>query len=306
MIRFKVIRASRILLALAIGLLVAVLIAIAVRIALTQSPPSKGANLVQATCGNEAEALSVFASGGVGESKAPDGIEVEVLPPSASPLPAPTRVPSVLIYHTHTHEAYDQVSDDPYDAVETWRTTDVSHSVVRVGDVLAKCLEDEGFEVVHDITDHEGDALSTAYTRSLETLKGYDRPFDLYIDLHRDAWLTGMPLRFEAEDGTAYAQPMLLIGNGNGFDEKPFYSENLAFARALTRQVNHLQPGLCRDVLVKDGRYNQHVGVFSVLIEVGHNRNTLAEALNTAPVLARAIRGVFDDPGPMLKKIMEG
>ena len=304
MIRFKVIRASRILLLLAIALLVAVLAVIGVRAAMTRNPPSAGANLVQAAYGDEAETLSVFASGGVRESRAPDGFEVEVLSTSVSPAPVPARKLSVLIYHTHTHEAYDQVSDDPYDAVETWRTTDASHSVVRVGDVLAKSLEDEGFEVVHDVTDHEADELSTAYTRSLETLKGYEQPFDLYIDLHRDAWLTGMPIRFESEDGTAYAQPMLLIGNGNGFDEKPFYRENLAFARALTRKVNALQPGLCRDVLVKDGRYNQHIGVFSVLIEVGHNRNTLAEAINTAPVLARAILGVFDDPGPALKTIM--
>ena len=97
---------------------------------------------------------------------------------------------------------------------------------------------------------------------------------------------------------------MLLIGNGNGFDVKPHTEENLAFARELTRNVNRLQPGLCKPTLVKDGRYNQHIGVFSVLIEVGHNKNTLREALNTVPILARAIRQTFDAPGPELKKVM--
>ena len=77
--------------------------------------------------------------------------------------------PSILIYHTHTHEAYEQVSDDPYEALEAWRTTDADHSVVRVGDELARLLEDFGFEVTHDATDHEGSDLSTAYTRSLLT-----------------------------------------------------------------------------------------------------------------------------------------
>lgn len=302
MIRFKVVRLSRILLFIAAAVLIAVLAVIATRYFMTRDPSGTGTSLVQGTWVNEAKALSVFASGGAAERKAPDGIEVEVL--AATPSPTPTRRPSVLIYHTHTHEAYEQVSDDPYDAVEAWRTLDAGHSVVRVGQTLADELEALGFEVVHDITDHEGDALSTAYTRSLETLKRYDRPFDLYIDLHRDAWFQGMPLRFQAEDGVAYAQPMLLIGNGNGFDEKPFYKENLAFARALTRQINRIEPGLCRDVLVKDGRYNQHIGKFAVLIEAGHNKNTLDEALNTAPILAQAIRKVFDAPDPELKALM--
>ncbi len=310
LIRFKVVKLSRILLFIAAAVLIAVLAVIGARYFMAQdapagSGPSAGASLVRGTLMNEAKAMSAFASGG---GSAPSGIEVEVLSesplPAATPSPIPTRRPSVLIYHTHTHEAYEQTNDDPYDAVEAWRTLDNGHSVVRVGQALSDELEKLGFEVVHDVTDHEGDALSTAYTRSLETLKSYDRSFNLYIDLHRDAWLQGMPLRFEAEDGTAYAQPMLLIGNGNGFDEKPYYQENLAFAKALTRQIDRIQPGLCKDVLVKDGRYNQHIGVFAVLIEVGHNKNTLAEALNTAPILARAIRQLFDAPGPSLTPLL--
>ena len=301
MIRFKVVRASRVLLFVAAAILVAVLCLVGARWALERREPSAAANaqLIQARPG-AARALSAFAPGG-------GGIVVERVTPTPvpTPTPAPTARPSVLIYHTHTHEAYEQVSDDPYDAVEAWRTTDAGHSVVRVGEELARCLREAGFEVVHDATDHEGDALSTAYTRSLATLEGYERPFDLYIDLHRDAWIRGMELRYVCEDGERCAQPMLLIGNGNGFDVKPHTEENLAFARELTRNVNRLQPGLCKDVLVKDGRYNQHIGVFSVLIEVGHNKNTLREALNTVPILARAIRQTFDAPGPELKRIME-
>lgn len=292
MIRFKVVRLSRILLFLAAALLLVALAIIGARLLWGQSSPAAGTELAQGAPVNEAKAQAVFASGGVSEKKAPDGIEVEIL--AATPSPAPAQKYAVLIYHTHTHEAYEQVSDDPYDAVEAWRTTDASHSVARVGQALAEELRTLGFEVVHDLTDHEIDALSTAYTRSLETLKRYDQPFDLYIDLHRDAWFEGLPLRFEAADGTKYAQPMLLIGNGNGFDEKPYYAENLAFAKALTHKINEIQPGLCRNVLVKDGRYNQHIGVFAVLIEVGHNKNTLAEALNTAPIIAQGIRRVFD------------
>lgn len=280
MIRFKVVRASRLLLWAAIAILAAVILYILVRYSLSAEPQAQmsSASLVE----NEAETMMVFAS-----SAASEPIEVEVVKPNPR---------SVLIYHTHTHEAYEQVKDDPYEALEAWRTADADHSVLRVGEELARCLRELGFEVVHDETDHENDALSTAYTRSLETLEGYDRRFDLYIDLHRDAYSRGMRTRWTDADGTPMAQPMLLIGNGNGFDEKPYYDENLAFARVLTDLINRDHPGLCKDVLVKDGRYNQHIGIFAVLIEFGHNKNTLREALNTAPVVARAIKAAFDDP----------
>ena len=299
MIRFKVVKASKLLLIAAIAVLMAVVLAIAARCALNRGDTGQSANasLVQAASVTGAGTLSVLAPAALApDPEDPDAVEVE--PVRRTPAPPPAR--SVLIYHTHTHEAYEQVSGDPYQAVEAWRTADADHSVVRVGRELAQRLRVLGFEVVHDTTDHETAPLATAYTRSLKTLEGYDRAFDLYIDLHRDAYIDCMKLCYTLEDGAACAQPMLLIGNGSGFDIKPHYEENLAFARTLTERINEAHPGLCKEVLVKDGRYNQHIGVFSVLIEVGHNRNTLPQALNTVPFIAEAIRSVFDDPGEAL------
>jgi len=303
MIRFKVIRASRLCLCLAILLLAAVAAAILFSSAGTEKPPSDrtAASLVNA--GGARAAKPAFAASDSAEDPAKTVIEVEVVPPTAA-IPAEAPAPSVLIYHTHTHEAYEQDSADPYEALEAWRTLDDGHSVVRVGEALAHRLRALGFDVVHDATDHEGNELSTAYTRSLETLSGYTRRFDLYIDLHRDAYSQDMAMRCTGPGGEPCAQLMLLIGNGEGFDVKPFYTQNLAFARALTRRVNGLCPGMCRDVLVKDGRYNQHIGIFSVLVEVGHNRNTLEEALNAVPVLADALRDLMiDAPEPELEAL---
>jgi len=50
---------------------------------------------------------------------------------------------------------------------------------------------------------------------------------------------------------------------------------------------------LCKDVMVKSGRYNQHIGVYSLLLEVGNNKNTLEEALNAMPALAQALEGLM-------------
>ena len=201
--------------------------------------------------------------------------------------------PRVLIYHTHTHEAYAQTAEDPYVETEAWRTEDQSHSVVRVGEELARLLGERGFDVVHDVTDHEYPRLNTAYARSLDTLMGYaDQSFDLRVDLHRDAWDSSMAECAYA-GGRRVAQLMMLIGNGGDYEVKPDYEANLAFAVRLTNALNEQAEGLCRPVLVKNGRYNQHVGTPSVLIEAGHNLNTLEEALAAMPYLAAALEALM-------------
>ena len=79
----------------------------------------------------------------------------------------------VLIYHTHTWEAYEPTAEADYTPTERWRTKDEAHNVVRVGAELAKELEKRGFEVVHERQAFEPPVLSTAYTRSLQMLESY-------------------------------------------------------------------------------------------------------------------------------------
>ncbi len=304
MVRFKVVRASRLFLIISISLLLAVLCALAFRLFGGEKATelSTTANLVQNGGSDGAKADLAFAPSDrtVQTANNTSSIEVEILPKATSTIERP----SILLYHTHTHEAYEQVSDDPYEALEAWRTSDADHSVVRVGEELAQLLEARGFDVIHDVTDHEGSDLSTAYTRSLQTLQNYRRRFDLYIDLHRDAWTEGSEQALTGTDGAEMAQLMVLIGNGEGFEEKPYYAQNLAFARALEARINEIEPDLCKPVLVKDGRYNQHIGVFSVLVEVGHNRNTLQQALNALPALAEGLYSLMvKQPDPLLSQM---
>lgn len=311
MVRFKVIKGSQLLFYAAIVILALVVGGIAISLAFSNEKQTAGAqaSLVQTenVPVDEAETDSVFASFSLDQKLLPldpgeeGGLSIEILTEATPPA---VDAPSVLIYHTHTHEAYEQVMDDRYVAIEAWRTTDEDHSVVRVGEELTALLRECGFEVVHDTTDHEQSDLKTAYTRSLDTLESYERSFDLYIDLHRDAYIEGMEDEAVYDGEQRLAQLMLLIGNGEGFNVKPYYEENLAFAKALTERVNQLKPALCKDVLVKDGRYNQNIGVFSILVEVGHNRNTLREALSSLPYLAEALRSLMiDQPDPALKQL---
>ena len=53
-------------------------------------------------------------------------------------------------------------------------------------------------------------------------------------------------------------------------------------------------------------RDNQHIGIFSILVEVGHNKNTLRQALNSIPPLADALYSLMiEAPDPTLAAMSE-
>lgn len=221
------------------------------------------------------------------------GFSIEVL---GVQTPAPPK--RVLIYHTHTYEAFEQTQDVPYQATEKWRTADNDHNMVRVGRELAALLQSLGIEVVHDVTAFEPPDLSGAYTRSLAMLEGRmaaGERYDLCIDLHRDAYAASHTgVNTVNVGGIKAARLMMLIGKGEGYtdqgyDQKPDWERNLSIAQQITDRLNHQADGLCRDVCIKSGRFNQHVSNACILVEAGNNKNTLAEVLAAMPYLADAI-----------------
>lgn len=282
MVRFKVVRGSHLLLALSAIILAAVVIFI-----LMQASSIETTTVQNSVA--EAKAISAFAS----NYALPASLRIEVVADKQTEPPL-ADAPRILIYHTHTHEAYEQVAEAPYEALEAWRTDDVQASIVRVGAALADELSMLGNFVMHDTTDHEQDSIEQSYVRALDTLESYSVEFDLIIDLHRDAYSPGLNPCLK-QDGKNYAQIMLLVGNGGDYSgsDAPDYEKNLAFAQQLTSELNRNKNGIARNVTIKKGRYNQHIGKTSALIEIGHNQNTLEEALNSIPVLAKSIDNVL-------------
>lgn len=232
-------------------------------------------------------------------SLAPSGFTLEVVSPAAR---EETRAFRVLIYHTHTYEAYTATDEMAYTPTEQWRTANAERNVVAVGTYLAELLSAAGVEVVHDTTAFEPPKLSGAYERSLEMLRGRQaagESYDLYIDLHRDAYSENNGPNTVEKDGESIARLLFLIGKGTGqtgagYAEKPDWESNRVIAQALSNRLNLQCEGLCRGVSLKSGRYNQHVAACCVLIEVGNNRNTLEEALAAMPFLANAICALAD------------
>ena len=215
-----------------------------------------------------------------------------------------TKGPQILIYHTHTQEAYRQIVGEEYAETGSWRTADTTQSVVAVGDALTQELADYGFYVLHDTTNHEPPKLSTSYSRSLVTMEKYADKYSsirMFIDIHRDAYgdIEAGSKDFVVVNGDECARVMFVVGTGEGktsqgFAEKPNYESNYKLAQAITNQLESMKKGFTRPIRVKTGRYNQHVSDMCVLIEVGHNANALAQALNTTKYLALAISRVID------------
>lgn len=258
--------------------------------------------------------LTVVSQEGTGETPA---VSTAPTPTAAAPAPTAafairvvkteTEAPAkrrVLIYHTHTYEAYEKAASAEYQETQRWRTADENHNVVKVGETLAGLLRGLGFQVEHDRTAFEPPNLSTAYARSLEMLetrRAAGEEYDLYIDLHRDAYPASASGSNTVWAGSAeLARLMLLVGKGEGqtsqgFSEKPDWGANLAIAQAITDTINAQVDGLCKDVMLKTGRYNQHVAVGCVLIEAGNNMNTLEQVLLAMPYLADAIDQAITD-----------
>ena len=233
-------------------------------------------------------------------------LTIEVISPKAEVQATAAQMqdaPTVLIYHTHTWEAYEMTADTQYTPTQTWRTMDDRFNMVRIGKELAKELTALGFAVTHDTTAFEPPDLSASYTRSLAMIEQRlcaGETYDYILDIHRDAY---SGLRNGANgvisDGESYAYVMMLVGKGtgetgSGFDERPDWPENLELAQAITDGMNGIMPGIAREVKIKSGRFNQHVSAGALLIEVGNNRNTLDEALRACGVIAKSIAKAHD------------
>lgn len=227
----------------------------------------------------------------------PEAIRLEINQIEDNWTPQESDKPVVMIYHTHSCEAYNPAGMG-YTETEAWRTKDQRYNVVNVGSTLAQLLESKGIEVIHDTTDYESPGYSTAYSRTLQALKAKiaERDdIDMFIDLHRNAYFESAEISraLELEDGSSLARMMCVIGTGEGMEEKPVWQENYKLALRLTNQLNSSLDSIAYPVAVWDGRYNQHVSPNAVLIEVGHNMNTLDEANASMKYLADAIAAIL-------------
>lgn len=193
--------------------------------------------------------------------------------------------PQVLIYHTHSTEAYTPDGTDTYEASGEYRTRDTNQNVVRVGTELKNVLEARGIGVIHITDIFDDPAYNGSYGRSLtaaeEVLAQYP-DIAVTIDLHRDAILNDDGSQYRVAttlDGQEVAQLMLVIGTDGSGLSHPNWPDNMNFAVNLQADVNGAYPGLMRDVNLRSQRFNTHLRSGSILLECGSSGNTLQEAI---------------------------
>ena len=199
---------------------------------------------------------------------------------------------NVIIFHTHTCESYTQTENNKYDASGNYRTTDLSHSVARVGDVLESYLKSFDFNVIHDKTYHDYPAYNGSYGRSLKTvsaLKEKNKNTEIIIDLHRDA-MSDETYAPKVKIGDEYAaQIMFVIGTDGSGLEHNNWRKNLEFAIKVQKIGNEMYPGLFKPIIVRNARYNQHLSSAATIIEFGATGNTLEECEISAKYLAKVL-----------------
>lgn len=199
---------------------------------------------------------------------------------------------NILIFHTHTCESYTPTEQYNYQQTGNFRTTDLNFSVARVGDELANYLMGYGFNVIHDKTYHDYPAYTGSYTRSKATVENIlqSNPTDIIIDLHRDA--IGSKSNYDPSvkigDDVA-AQLMFVIGTNGGGLYHPNWQTNLKFAIELEQKANEMYPGLFKTMLVRNSRYNQHLGKAATIIEVGSTGNTLEQCMTSMKYLSKVL-----------------
>lgn len=199
---------------------------------------------------------------------------------------------NILIFHTHTCESYTPTEQYNYEQTGNFRTTDLNFSVARVGDELTNYLMGFGFNVTHDKTYHDYPAYTGSYTRSKATVENIlqSNPSDIIIDLHRDA--IGSKSNYDPSvkigDDTA-AQLMFVIGTNGGGLYHPDWQSNLKFAIELQEKANEMYPGLFKPIIVRNSRYNQHLGKAACIIEVGATGNTLEQCMTSMKYLAKVL-----------------
>lgn len=202
----------------------------------------------------------------------------------------------ILIFHTHTCESYTPSEAYQYEETGTFRTTDLERNVVKVGSELTTYLLSYGFNAFHDTTYHDYPAYSGSYGRSMATVENLliSHPnTDIIIDLHRDAIGDTSYAPSVKIDNDVVAQLMFVIGTDGGGLEHPNWQNNLKFAITVQQKANELYPGLFRPILLRNSRYNQHLGNAACIIEVGATGNTLDQSLLSMKYLSLVLDKVL-------------
>ena len=217
-----------------------------------------------------------------------DQLSVENLLGMDMTLPLEGDGPQILIYHTHSQEAFaDSVPGD------------VNTGIVGVGECLTKILTEQyGYRVLHNTGQYDVETRDNAYSRALpavEQILAENPSIQVIIDLHRDEVaeetklvtdIQGRPtarfMFFNGLSRTRKTGDIDYLANEN-------QEANLAFSFQMQLKAAEYYPGLTRRIYLKGYRYNMHLRPRTLLVELGAQNNTVEEAINACDPLAHIL-----------------
>lgn len=208
--------------------------------------------------------------------------------------------PKILIFHTHSSETY----------ADSDRSKGISEGIWGVGEQLKNILEEKyGISVMHDsgrydVVDGKTQIIG-AYERmepAITKILQENPSIEMVIDLHRDGVNEGVRLVSDI-NGKTCAKVMFFNGlcrlkeNGvlNNISSLPnnYLKENLALSFNMQVTANKLYPDFTRRIYINAYRYSLNMLPKSMLIEVGAQTNTKAEAQNAMEPLADVLSRVI-------------
>lgn len=217
--------------------------------------------------------------------------------------PAEEKVPeeaSVLIYHTHTWEAFLpnlSGATKPNEAV----SHDETKNIVNVGTMLKEELFKYNIQTQH-VKDNVATELKEknwsypdSYKASREiataALAKNDK-VEYILDIHRDS--VDKEITTTTINGEPYARLFFIVGK-----ENKFYEENLQYVTELNKKLNTEYPSISRGVFQKskaqgNGLYNQDLSEKALLIEIGGYANNNEEIRNTVKAFAKVFSEMYE------------
>lgn len=203
--------------------------------------------------------------------------------------------PQILIMHTHTTESY---SEETYSKGAPDRNLDETKNIIAVGKAMEKVFLENGINVVHDKTVHDYPSYNASYQSAEATIRknlNENSGIKVVLDVHRDGITRedGTKVKLVTDiNGEKTAQIMLVVGTNVNLAHEN-WQENFKLASKIQAKAIEVYPSLMRPIDLRKERFNEHLTLGSLIVEVGSNGNTMDEAIRGGERIAEVISMVL-------------
>lgn len=205
--------------------------------------------------------------------------------------------PQILIVHTHTTESY---SEETYNKGAPDRNLDETKNMTAVGNAMKEVFMKNGISVVHDKTVHDYPSYNASYQSAEATIRknlNANSGIKVVLDVHRDGITRedGTKVKLVADvNGEKTAQIMLVVGTDVNLTHDN-WQENFKLASKIQAKAIEVYPSLMRPIDLRKERFNEHLTLGSLIVEVGSNGNTMEEAIRGGERIAEVISMVLKE-----------